>query len=53
MSAGREMAKIKKEFEYWADTAATYDAGTAYVVGEEAQRETKAWLLNQLQETLV
>ncbi|MFO7600225.1 MAG: class I SAM-dependent methyltransferase [Candidatus Desulfacyla sp.] len=45
------MKKDKKEHLYWANTAATYDAATAYVVGEGTQRETKAWLLNQLQET--
>jgi len=45
------MKKDKKEHLYWANTAATYDAATVYVVGECTQRETKAWLLKQLQET--
>jgi hypothetical protein len=36
------MAKSKKEYDYWANTAATYEAATAYVVGEGTQRETKA-----------
>jgi len=45
------MKKDKKEYLYWGKSASTYDAATAYVVGEGTQQETKAWLLNQLQET--
>lgn len=40
-----------KEYNYWGERARSYDAATAHVVGEGTQRETKGWLLNQLQET--
>jgi ubiquinone/menaquinone biosynthesis C-methylase UbiE len=43
--------KSRKEHHYWGYKAQQYDTATAYVVGEETQRETRAWLLGQLQAT--
>jgi len=45
-----QTTKTKKEHEYWGERAQKYDRATAYVVGAGTLQETKAWLLDQLQD---
>jgi len=49
--SSKDAIKSNKEYQYWGYKSQQYDTATAYVVGDETQRATKAWLLDQLQKT--